>query len=507
MPTKLPTISQTLTDGKNWGEIINATLSDITNAAEGSGSVTAKTKLRLKNASPNGDDGVITANDYVNNSLNIVGVGTKADASDRRIDLIAPTIKAQGTVIADGGIQALSNQSFFGQERDMTATHLDLISFSNPDNRDKDAYLNFKRFYTDFYIAAKGNYTSPGSGASRLAIGFRSPETDVFSISHTGDISMGTNTATPTQLNLVAFNQGATNDKDAYINFNRYYNDYYIKVGGKYNEGTDYLGFGFRSPEKDFMRINRTGTLTLGVDNGVSTSINIVGYNNDTQSDKDSYLNFKGFYTDFYIKSGGTGNTRKFSIGFRSPEKDVFSLSPGGDLNILGNTFNMGNTTSANSTSINLAGHYNNTDKANYINSKHFHKDSYIKMEADYIKFGFRSPEIDMFTLTRGGNATLAGVLTQNSDETLKKDIVSLKDSLSVVSKLRGVNYFWKDENRETSKQVGFIAQEVEKVLPEVVHTNEDGIKSLAYQNMVPVLVEAIKELKAEIDELKKKVA
>ena len=78
---------------------------------------------------------------------------------------------------------------------------------------------------------------------------------------------------------------------------------------------------------------------------------------------------------------------------------------------------------------------------------------------------------------------------------------------MSVVSKLRGVNYFWKDENRETSKQVGFIAQEVEKVLPEVVHTNEDGIKSLAYQNMVPVLVEAIKELKAEIDELKKKVA
>ena len=114
---------------------------------------------------------------------------------------------------------------------------------------------------------------------------------------------------------------------------------------------------------------------------------------------------------------------------------------------------------------------------------------------------------IAQMVFTRTGNLSIGGTLTQNSDETLKKDIVSLKDSLSVVSKLRGVNYFWKDENRETSKQVGFIAQEVEKVLPEVVHTNEDGIKSLAYQNMVPVLVEAIKELKAEIDELKKKVA
>jgi hypothetical protein len=114
---------------------------------------------------------------------------------------------------------------------------------------------------------------------------------------------------------------------------------------------------------------------------------------------------------------------------------------------------------------------------------------------------------ITQMTLTKTGNLSIGGTLTQNSDETLKKDIVSLKDSLSVVSKLRGVNYFWKDENRETSKQVGFIAQEVEKVLPEVVHTNEEGIKSLAYQNMVPVLVEAIKELKAEIEELKKKVA
>ena len=114
---------------------------------------------------------------------------------------------------------------------------------------------------------------------------------------------------------------------------------------------------------------------------------------------------------------------------------------------------------------------------------------------------------ITQMSFTKTGNLSIGGTLTQNSDETLKKDIVSLKDSLSVVSKLRGVNYFWKDENRETSKQVGFIAQEVEKVLPEVVHTNEDGIKSLAYQNMVPVLVEAIKELKAEIDELKKKVA
>jgi hypothetical protein len=112
-----------------------------------------------------------------------------------------------------------------------------------------------------------------------------------------------------------------------------------------------------------------------------------------------------------------------------------------------------------------------------------------------------------VFEVSSTGSATLTGTLTQNSDITLKKNVTTLNSSLNVVSQLRGVNFEWKDESREEGKQVGFIAQEVEKVIPEVVKTDENGIKSVGYANIVPVLVEAIKELKAEIEELKKRVA
>ena len=65
---------------------------------------------------------------------------------------------------------------------------------------------------------------------------------------------------------------------------------------------------------------------------------------------------------------------------------------------------------------------------------------------------------------------------------------------------LRGVEY---DRIDIEKHQIGVIAQEVEKVLPDVVHNNENGLKSVAYGNLTAVLIEAIKELKGEISELR----
>ena len=58
------------------------------------------------------------------------------------------------------------------------------------------------------------------------------------------------------------------------------------------------------------------------------------------------------------------------------------------------------------------------------------------------------------------------------------------------------------DDNKT---HIVLIAQEVEKVLPEVVHTNDDGIKTVAYGNIVGLLIEAIKDLQKEVDELKER--
>ena len=97
-----------------------------------------------------------------------------------------------------------------------------------------------------------------------------------------------------------------------------------------------------------------------------------------------------------------------------------------------------------------------------------------------------------------GGNLTMVGNITAYSDERLKSDIVTIPDALDKVCALRGVNY-----TKDGIASTGVIAQEVQKIIPEVVQQNEEYL-SVAYGNLVGVLIEAIKELKSEIETLKK---
>jgi hypothetical protein len=79
-----------------------------------------------------------------------------------------------------------------------------------------------------------------------------------------------------------------------------------------------------------------------------------------------------------------------------------------------------------------------------------------------------------------------------SSDERLKHDIKTLSKAIDKVLKLRGVEFKW---NKNDQKTVGFIAQEVEKVLPELVKTDKyTSLKSVQYGNLVALLVEALKE-------------
>ena len=90
------------------------------------------------------------------------------------------------------------------------------------------------------------------------------------------------------------------------------------------------------------------------------------------------------------------------------------------------------------------------------------------------------------------------------SDIKLKKNITSLKDPLSKILSLRGVNFEWKDETKGRGKQYGFIAQEVEEIIPDLVESGET--KYVDYQGIIPVLVEAIKNQQKQIDELTEKL-
>jgi hypothetical protein len=102
--------------------------------------------------------------------------------------------------------------------------------------------------------------------------------------------------------------------------------------------------------------------------------------------------------------------------------------------------------------------------------------------------------------ITTAGALTAADNITAYSDIRLKKNIELIPNALEKVLSVRGVTF----ERIDTGNRgAGVIAQEIEKILPEVVMEDEEGTKSVAYGNIVGLLIEAIKELKTELDELK----
>lgn len=101
------------------------------------------------------------------------------------------------------------------------------------------------------------------------------------------------------------------------------------------------------------------------------------------------------------------------------------------------------------------------------------------------------------------GDLLVTGDVISNSDASLKDNIEEIKGALDIVTNLSGKFFTMKSDESQKQK-VGFIAQEIEEHLPQVVSTDPDGIKSVAYGNIAALLVEAIKELNTKIDNLNK---
>ena len=95
-----------------------------------------------------------------------------------------------------------------------------------------------------------------------------------------------------------------------------------------------------------------------------------------------------------------------------------------------------------------------------------------------------------------------AADFNSTSDQNLKTNIQTVQNSLDTLQQIRGVTFDWKTNNKSS---VGVIAQEIEQVLPQLV--NEGEHKSVNYNGLIGVLIEAVKELSAEVEELKKRVS
>jgi hypothetical protein len=127
---------------------------------------------------------------------------------------------------------------------------------------------------------------------------------------------------------------------------------------------------------------------------------------------------------------------------------------------------------------------------------------SYVKMDRD----ASTGP-----MLLVGGEIAATGNITAfyTSDKRLKENIIPISNALDKVDKLNGVTFDWKegyaDVHSAKGHDVGLIAQEVEAIIPEIVNTRDDGYKAIKYEKLVALLIEAVKELKEEVDELKNK--
>ena len=137
-----------------------------------------------------------------------------------------------------------------------------------------------------------------------------------------------------------------------------------------------------------------------------------------------------------------------------------------------------------------------------------FHRSGYyavnMGLDSDNVfRIGGWSAATNRFVMDMSGNLTMAGNITAYSDSRLKENVEVIENALSKVQAMRGVTFTRNDVEDKEERHAGVIAQEVEVVFPEVVSENNEGIKNVAYGNMVGLLIEAVKELKQEVEDLK----
>ena len=205
------------------------------------------------------------------------------------------------------------------------------------------------------------------------------------------------------------------------------------------------------------------------------------------------------------------GNPTLSSLIVTGPTNLSGSLSISGSINV------NGNVTASNSTFDTVAA-TNNGNGTNFkvgddawIGDVNAANTIRVKGQQDatagYITFGNQTAALGLTnssTLTWGAAFTATGNVTAFSDARVKTNIKTIDNALSKVLALRGVTYN-RTDLEDKSEQIGVIAQEVKEILPQVVQEN-DGHYSVAYGNIVGVLIEAIKEQQAQIEELKSRL-
>ena len=260
-----------------------------------------------------------------------------------------------------------------------------------------------------------------------------------------------------------------------------------------------------------------TSVTSYGLDAGTTGSANTfigraagyynTGYYNTFLGDSAGYFNTTGNFNTFLGDSAGYSNTTGNNNNFLG-DYAGYSNTTGNYNTFLGDYAGVSNTT----------GNYNTFlgDYAGYSNTTGY-RNVFLGYQAGYNETGSdrlyihnsdsTSPliygDFNGRTIQINGSLNIADA-SAASDISFKRDIKPLEGSLEKVTSLKGVSFAWRtdqypEKGFRDGRQIGLIAQDVEKVLPELVKTDKDGKKSLSYDKLTAVLVEAVKAQQKEI--------
>jgi hypothetical protein len=261
------------------------------------------------------------------------------------------------------------------------------------------------------------------------------------------------------------------------------------------------LGLGTVTPENPFV-VSNGGAAGLEINptgNYIPGGINILGYNRSTSTYTDIDFITTGYNNSLVIKAS-SGNV---GVGTATPE-NPFVISNGGaaglEINPTGNYIPGGT---------NILGYNRSTSTYTDIDfiTTGYNNSLVIKASSGNVGIGTTTP-----AYTLDVNGTIRGSNVSPSDAKFKKNLLPITAPLDKVLGINGHSYEWKTDeykskNFPDGRHYGVIAQEIEKVLPEVVNTDAKGEKSVAYTEIIPVLIEAVKEQQTMITSLQAIIA
>ena len=334
--------------------------------------------------------------------------------------------------------------------------------------------------------SSSGNYGYLG-GADGV-LGFSISDYGVFGYSNNSDGVHGYNGSSGNYGYLGSSDYGVYGRDDSSGNYGYLGSNNYGVRG--YNSGSGNYGY--------------LGSASYGVHGRSDSGRGVYGY---SDSGKGVYgasnIGHAGYFTGKGYFSGSVG------IGTESPDEKLHILNTSGNakakvesdsgyarLIMDGTSGNLEITFRQSGSYLGAVG-YDPTNDHLYI----FNGGNVVVKDGD-LGVGTTSPGYDLHVI---GDIAYTGNIYDISDVRLKENITPLRNGIEKISCLQGIYFNNKGESSD-NREVGVIAQDVEKVLPELVSTDKQGYKSVDYTKLTPVLIEAVKELKAENESLKQRL-